>query len=369
MWPLKRRKSKAPPASTCYFCSAVQSQLSPSSGSVHRFICSSCGSYNAIQPDGFSPIDNDRPALHFDSSLPANARSLSHKAVSTTHMTSIMTADRLYCSTCRQHQSLQTYLLASYFDNVQEGSDEDRLLRERLPEYRASLQERYPLLCPTCQPDVLEELKKRNSCARASILNQYMIRSRPDSPSLSEKKFEGRHQRKGRRDKRATLRWRLQGLAWMLKGLIWGVLQLMTLLCALKGAALYSRSTVKHATETQLRCTPTLDVTTCFIPHFFYISISLHRRLVSLQLLAAPMESISPNSCCFARSQTRPHQRKTVLDQRMPHDICLAAGSASLASFPQQSRHSPNDLSGDCASLLCFYHSRISATRHCDRGV
>lgn len=229
----------------CFFCSHLQTQLERST-SVQRFVCSTCGSYNALTPDG-APADDERPAVHWDATIPSNALSLSKRGTpngkragsssSTIHKDApAQEEDSFFCSQCRRHQSLHLYLLGAYYDNTEEDSAEDTTLSSRLDEYRESLDSRYPPLCAACEPAVAQELNKRNIRARADILNQSIINN--NSARRSHDNASPRHRR---RDPRATLQWRSQTFIWRIKGCLWALVQLCSLICYFYG---------EHATDT-----------------------------------------------------------------------------------------------------------------------
>lgn len=229
----QRRRPQHP---QCYFCSTLQQHLERSNA-VQRFVCATCGSYNALSPSG-APIDDERPAMHWDSAIPSNALSLSKRASSTSSASrnptpSQYTQDQtFFCPQCRRHQSLQLYLLGAYYDNTQDDSAEDQVLQHRLQEYKASLDSRYPTLCAACAPAVSQELARRNRKARADILNHLVI-------SNSSLKQGSAPPTPRRRDPRATFHWRLQGIFWRLKGLLWALQQLSSMNLYLLGAYLH----------------------------------------------------------------------------------------------------------------------------------
>ncbi|MBW0540308.1 hypothetical protein O181_080023 [Austropuccinia psidii MF-1] len=85
-----------------------------------------------------------------------------------------------FCKTCLANQNLQINLLANY---LPPEADSQTLkspgevvspteLLNGLPEYKASLDARYPLLCPDCSPKVSKIIKKKNYQVKAFLLNQ-----------------------------------------------------------------------------------------------------------------------------------------------------------------------------------------------------
>lgn len=99
-----------------------------------------------------------------------------------------------FCRTCTANQALQMNLLANYLPNETEddcpsGSSkavsrsEIRRLLDALPQYKESLEARYPVLCSECSPKVSAIIQKRNYKSKAYVLHSSARRLSPLSSS------------------------------------------------------------------------------------------------------------------------------------------------------------------------------------------
>lgn len=66
----------------------------------------------------------------------------------------------LFCRTCLANQTLVTNLLASYLPEEDEQLDDERM--RAYPDYKRSLEERYPLACEACHARAMAHLQQRD---------------------------------------------------------------------------------------------------------------------------------------------------------------------------------------------------------------
>ena len=87
----------------------------------------------------------------------------------------------------------------------------------RLPEYRASLEERYPVLCARCAPSVHDEIRRRDLNASATILDKRIAASRQRGRTTEVVV-----------DPRQSWAWLIAGTLWLIRGSLWALCILAT---------------------------------------------------------------------------------------------------------------------------------------------
>lgn len=92
-------------------------------------------------------------------------------------------------------------------------------MSELLPEYRASLEARYPQICSSCLPSVEEEIKRRDNMARSSALAGFLKTSRGKGKERQSSTTQLQQQRSALEREQ---------FFWRIRGVFWGV----TLLCS-----------------------------------------------------------------------------------------------------------------------------------------
>lgn len=105
----------------------------------------------------------------------------------------------------------QIHLLAS-FPSDSDNSDDPSALPHLLPEYKRSLDSRYPLLCAACAPAVEEVIKERDYRAKTQALGWRLNASR----GLKKEK-EKREQRR----RKEGWDWWCLGVVWRIRGAAW----------------------------------------------------------------------------------------------------------------------------------------------------
>ncbi|KAI1913895.1 hypothetical protein LOZ61_002550 [Ophidiomyces ophidiicola] len=151
----------------CFYCGSRSSK--PQKGSTRQWRCSECQAVNHLDENG--EITDPPPAeASFQPSQPQYARPLSHAQVDRSSDSSI------FCSTCLKNQYLLTETLASYLP-PQSHPDYDAY-EASYPEYRKSLESRYPQVCERCEPKVIGRIRQAGYAAKADHLRRMMERSR-----------------------------------------------------------------------------------------------------------------------------------------------------------------------------------------------
>ncbi|GAA5908653.1 hypothetical protein JCM6882_003706 [Rhodosporidiobolus microsporus] len=196
-------------------------------GTTDGFWCSVCGQITRRAQNG--DILADDPA-QFDSAL--NSDSFEKRAsTSKTHLPpSFPTPSTTpFCRQCLANQSLQLHLLASYpsssHSDSSDSSDSPPHARPEddedepyppLEEYRASLDLRYPLVCPSCAPAIESTIRERDYRVKAQALGWRLRES--ERAMEREERASGRERRRVGRG-----RWVVEGLVWRVRGGLWAL--------------------------------------------------------------------------------------------------------------------------------------------------
>ncbi|KAI0801152.1 hypothetical protein C8Q74DRAFT_470794 [Fomes fomentarius] len=170
-----------PSTVSCFFCQEI---VSPPPRNPRSFRCPHCDCWNRYNAAG--EIVSDEPAMH-DENL--NARSFAKRASPRKDRLPSMYGSSFFCHTCQTNQMLCNNLLSNYLPppNVclsrshtqsnhsilflrclQDPEYEHRV--EELPEYRRSVEIRYPPICANCLPTVQAEIRRRDQEARVRAL-------------------------------------------------------------------------------------------------------------------------------------------------------------------------------------------------------
>ncbi|KIM24127.1 hypothetical protein M408DRAFT_11129 [Serendipita vermifera MAFF 305830] len=209
-----RRKPK------CFYCQHV---LEKAPVDPNNFQCPSCDSANHFDPKTGEITSS--PAMY-----DAMANSLSFSRRATPSKTAIPTTveQSVFCRECTINQQLVTNMLANYLP-LPEDPNYQALL-ETLPDYKASLETRYPLVCEQCLPLVEEKLIKKEHMAKSKALGGWMNAKQgtPRRPGLPGKNSSILRQPRERP-------W--QARIWMLQGLLYVVTTLWVLTSYIYGMA------------------------------------------------------------------------------------------------------------------------------------
>lgn len=120
-----------------------------------------------------------------------------------------------FCRQCRTNQTLQIALLAGFpvdddgdGDGTEPGSS---AFPHLLPEYKASLESRYPIVCSSCAPSVEQIIAERDYRAQTQALG-WRLRASKKARMKAEAK---------QREIRGSWKWRVMGWLWKLRGGLW----------------------------------------------------------------------------------------------------------------------------------------------------
>ncbi|GAA5967387.1 hypothetical protein JCM3765_000509 [Sporobolomyces pararoseus] len=234
---------KSDPTVTCFYCNNSLPLLQQDSkgkqrqvegpvsrGTTSEFDCGVCGCSNERDENG-QIVSNH--AAFYDSAL--NEESFSRRGTPTRNNFPIpsSTPTRFstpspFCRQCLSNQSLQIHLLSSY---PSYSSDEDEPEEEAdsfppLPEYRESLERRYPLVCQNCKAGVEEIVRERDYRVKTGILGGRLRET-------GKKKLDEVQELKKLEMERR--KWLLAGVIWRLRFILWLITHLLTIATGLKG--------------------------------------------------------------------------------------------------------------------------------------
>jgi len=89
------------------------------------------------------------------------------------------TSNPLFCSLCLKNQHFLTQCLANYLPP--ETDPRYAKFVEEFPQYKKQLEQRYPPVCPNCEPRVRERLRKSAYAAKSDILTRSLARPSNDA--------------------------------------------------------------------------------------------------------------------------------------------------------------------------------------------
>ena len=92
--------------------------------------------------------------------------------------------DQVFCNNCIQNQKIYAQSLAEYYPTPNLATFQEYEQAEA--EYRASLEERYPLICAECEPMVRERLRQTSYAAKTDNMRRVIERTRPEMRHLYE---------------------------------------------------------------------------------------------------------------------------------------------------------------------------------------
>ncbi|KAI0651964.1 Ima1 N-terminal domain-containing protein [Trametes meyenii] len=191
---------RQPSAVSCFYC---QSAVTPLPRNPRSFRCPQCDCWNRYDESG--EIVSDEPAMH-DENL--NARSFAKRASPRKDRFPSTYGHTVFCHTCQTNQMLITNLLSNYLPTPDDPEYGKRL--EFLPEYRRSVELRYPPICGNCLPAVEQEIHKRDHMARVRALGG----------ALKTTRGTDSHRRSSRTQKEKDKLERELG-AWKVRGCLW----------------------------------------------------------------------------------------------------------------------------------------------------
>ncbi|GAA5892638.1 uncharacterized protein JCM6883_007421 [Sporobolomyces salmoneus] len=190
-------------------------------GTHSKFECGVCGCTNETDENGQILSD---PAAFRDAALTG-------RGTSTLSATPFSSPARLpsnpppFCRECLSNQSLQIHLLSSYPSySSDEEEDEEGNEFPPLPEYRQSLDRRYPLVCENCRQRVEDIVKERDYRVKTAILGGRLRETGKNK--LEGTKEPSQSQRR---------KWILAGLVWRLRFVLWALSHVGTISIGLNG--------------------------------------------------------------------------------------------------------------------------------------
>ncbi|KAJ3551447.1 hypothetical protein NM688_g4696 [Phlebia brevispora] len=189
---------RRPTRVVCFYCNTQVDPRDP-----RNFRCLECGCWNRYDKNG--EIMSDEPAMH-DEKL--NVKSFAKRASPRKDRLPTVYGQTLFCRTCQTNQMLISNLLSNYLPSPSDPEYAQRVAM--LPEYRESVETRYPPVCADCLPAVEEEIKKRNQMARTSALGGFLQTSRGKGKQRQDVISQEREKLE-----RQLLAWRARGLLWV----------------------------------------------------------------------------------------------------------------------------------------------------------
>ncbi|RDB29665.1 Integral inner nuclear membrane protein ima1 [Hypsizygus marmoreus] len=186
---------------SCFFC---QSPCGLPATPNH-FRCPTCGCWNRFDANG--DIISEEPAMHVES---LNSKSFAMRATTSQDQLPTMYGKGPFCHTCQSNQLLLINLLSNYLPSPNDPEYAVRLAM--LPEYRESLQLRYPPVCDSCLPAVEDEIQKKDHMARTLALGGWLNESKGKE---RQRRISDVHREK---EKVSTeiIAWRIRGVLWAL---------------------------------------------------------------------------------------------------------------------------------------------------------
>ena len=175
------------------------SALTISTGTADNWFCSSCQCTNTYNPDGSFKDQWLRPMWDEQWNQDRN-QLVKHQATNQARLAALNpstrdaspfaafstrvnqnTAAKHFCHTCQTNQTLQVHLLADYLPDESHPDYQYKL--QALPEYQASVAQRYPTACEQCAPSIQQTIHQRDQVARSWTLAQWL--QRKQSPDIT----------------------------------------------------------------------------------------------------------------------------------------------------------------------------------------
>ncbi|GAA5942059.1 hypothetical protein JCM1841_005914 [Sporobolomyces salmonicolor] len=221
----------------CFYCNSTLSLIPPAPatsvskgkqravdgpvavGQRQSFWCGVCGIVNRRDQNG--EIVSDEAAF-FDSSL--NDHSFVRRGTpSRQHLPSPFPSASTtpFCRQCLSNQALQIHLLSSYPSSSSSEDEDDSF--PPLEAYRASLDARYPLVCPACAPQIEGTIRERDYRVKTQALG-WRLRETQRAKEREERLSEQARKTAGKR-------WFWEGVAWEARGVAWAATNGLAVLC------------------------------------------------------------------------------------------------------------------------------------------
>ncbi|KAI5250418.1 hypothetical protein E4T43_00195 [Aureobasidium subglaciale] len=157
------------PRLKCFYCGMRSPHVKD--GRTRQFACTSCDATNHLDSNGDI---TDPPAT------PSSRQNTSFAHPPPRPTSPVQPeSTNLFCKTCLKNQQMVANLLAEYLP----AEDDPQYLKyeAEYPQYRKSLERRYPQVCPRCAPKVEQHLKRTNYVAKADFLTRNLERSKSNA--------------------------------------------------------------------------------------------------------------------------------------------------------------------------------------------
>ncbi|OAX83390.1 hypothetical protein ACJ72_02251 [Emergomyces africanus] len=154
---------------SCFYCGlrSAQSQTGP----IRKWQCQQCLAVNYLDENGEI---TDPPASEASSATQYKQYA---KPLPRASSPEVETPDTsIFCSTCLKNQHLLTQTLASYLPPP--SHPDYGVYEASYPAYRKSLEERYPQVCESCEPQVRNRIRQAGYAAKSDHLRRMMENSR-----------------------------------------------------------------------------------------------------------------------------------------------------------------------------------------------
>ncbi|EGE85558.1 hypothetical protein BDBG_02573 [Blastomyces gilchristii SLH14081] len=154
---------------SCFYCGRRSAQSQPEP--IRKWQCQQCLAVNHLDEHGEI---TDPPASEASSGTRYTQYAQPIPRASSPDLPALDSS--LFCSTCLKNQHLLTQTLASYLPSP---SHPDYSAYEvSYPSYRKSLEERYPQVCESCEPQVRNRIRQVGYAAKSDHLRRMMEKSR-----------------------------------------------------------------------------------------------------------------------------------------------------------------------------------------------
>lgn len=173
----------------------------------------------------------------------------------------------MFCRTCLTNQTLYVNLLSNYLPSEDDPNYESLLAQ--LPQYKASLDARYPLVCPNCSGNVEDQIKTSERLGRSLALGSWLREARPSAPIPCSP------------DRRVSIQSR-EAWAWRFRGCLWASTLTLSVVCAVIGSSFdlttyeppcFKLTYYLRLTETCTRICTRFPISSCIYFHLPVVDI------------------------------------------------------------------------------------------------
>ncbi|OJD27358.1 hypothetical protein ACJ73_01242 [Blastomyces percursus] len=154
---------------SCFYCGRRSAQSQPEP--IRKWQCQQCLAVNHLDEHGEI---TDPPASEASSGTRYKQYAQPIPRASSPDLPAPDSS--LFCSTCLKNQHLLTQTLASYLPSP--SHPDYSAYEASYPSYRKSLEERYPQVCESCEPQVRNRIRQVGYAAKSDHLRRMMEKSR-----------------------------------------------------------------------------------------------------------------------------------------------------------------------------------------------